>query len=214
MPVVSLHPLRQPHRHDLTMCFIQILLVAGVNFQQKISNLQKLSVTIFIVIRVQIVVLGAQPSRGRIMDTTLPTYLALRLSKSSLPTILPCRCSFIYPGRASLRPHKPHSTMSSHTSTALQTRSGASHFLKSTLRWKTGCLEICEAYFGVAGRRLFAGMLSAVDEGVGNVTKTLRAKNMWPSTVFIVTTDNGAPITECGGIGGSNVPLRGCSEWC
>jgi len=65
----------------------------------------------------------------------------------------------------------------------------------------------------VGGRRLFAGMLSAVDEGVGNVTKALTAKKMWPSTIFIVTTDNGAPITECGGIGGSNVPLRGCSEF-
>ncbi len=56
-------------------------------------------------------------------------------------------------------------------------------------------------------------MLSAVDEGVGNVTKALTEKGMWPSTIFIVTTDNGAPITECGGIGGSNVPLRGCSEF-
>ena len=37
--------------------------------------------------------------------------------------------------------------------------------------------------------RVFAGMLSAVDEGVGNVTKTLKAKGMWPSTIFIVTTD-------------------------
>ena len=27
-----------------------------------------------------------------------------------------------------------------------------------------------------------------------------------------VSVDSGAPITECGGIGGSNVPLRGCSE--
>ena len=32
-------------------------------------------------------------------------------------------------------------------------------------------------------------MLSAVDDGVGNVTKTLKAKGMWPSTIFIVTTD-------------------------
>jgi arylsulfatase B len=37
--------------------------------------------------------------------------------------------------------------------------------------------------------RVFAGMLSAVDEGVGNVTKTLKAKGMWSSTIFIVTTD-------------------------
>lgn len=39
-------------------------------------------------------------------------------------------------------------------------------------------------------RRVFAGMLSAVDEGVGNVTKTLTSKGMWPTTIFIVTTDN------------------------
>eukprot|EP01052_Picozoa_sp_SAG31_P024697 SAG31_NODE_2118_length_6410_cov_3.846142_6_plen_118_part_00 len=44
-------------------------------------------------------------------------------------------------------------------------------------------------------RRVFAGMLSAVDEGTGNVTAALRRKGMWENLVFVVTTDNGGPIT-------------------
>jgi arylsulfatase A-like enzyme len=33
---------------------------------------------------------------------------------------------------------------------------------------------------------------------------------MWENLVFVVTTDNGGPITECGGIGAKNGILRGC----
>ena len=65
------------------------------------------------------------------------------------------------------------------------------------------------------GRTVFAGMLSAVDEGVANVTAALKAANMYESTLFIVTTDNGGPTTECSGVGQSNYPLRGskCTIW-
>lgn len=65
-------------------------------------------------------------------------------------------------------------------------------------------------------RNTFAGMLSCLDEGVGNVTAALKAKRRWESTLFVVTTDNGAPTTGCGGAqGGQNWPHRGgkCSAW-
>lgn len=43
-------------------------------------------------------------------------------------------------------------------------------------------------------RRTFAGMLSAVDEGIANVTAALKRRNMWDNTLLVFTADNGAPI--------------------
>eukprot|EP00438_Fugacium_kawagutii_P030153 Skav235175 [mRNA] locus=scaffold721:218084:219574:- [translate_table: standard] len=65
------------------------------------------------------------------------------------------------------------------------------------------------------GRRQFAGMVTAVDEGIGNITRALEEKGMLENSVVIVTSDNGGPVEECGGIGASNLPLRGgkCSLW-
>jgi len=64
-------------------------------------------------------------------------------------------------------------------------------------------------------RRVFAGMVSAVDEGIGNISAALAAKGMLDDSVIIVSTDNGGPTTECAAIGASNYPLRGgkCSVW-
>jgi arylsulfatase A-like enzyme len=65
-----------------------------------------------------------------------------------------------------------------------------------------------------AKRRTFAGMLSALDEGVGNVTAALRAAGMEENTLVIFVADNGGPIAcadgTCGdATGTSNFPLRG-----
>ena len=59
-------------------------------------------------------------------------------------------------------------------------------------------------------------MLTAVDEGIGNITRTLQDVDRWNSTLLVLTSDNGAPTTGCGGAqGGQNWPLRGgkCSAW-
>ena len=51
----------------------------------------------------------------------------------------------------------------------------------------------------------FNGMVSVVDEAVGNVTRALRTGGLWEDTLVVYTHDNGAPL----GGGGSNAPLRG-----
>jgi hypothetical protein len=65
-----------------------------------------------------------------------------------------------------------------------------------------------------AKRRTFAGMLAALDEGIGNVTAALRAAGMLDNTLILVAGDNGGPIAcgdgTCGdATGTSNWPLRG-----
>jgi arylsulfatase A-like enzyme len=58
-------------------------------------------------------------------------------------------------------------------------------------------------------RRVFAGMLSAVDEGIGNVTKALQARGAFDNTLFVFTADNGGPTTTGDGVGARNWPLKG-----
>ena len=64
-------------------------------------------------------------------------------------------------------------------------------------------------------RKNYAGMLSAADEGIGNVTEALKAAGMWDDTLVVFTTDNGGPTTSCCTQGSSNYPKRGgkCSVW-
>ena len=69
-----------------------------------------------------------------------------------------------------------------------------------------------DAYAGTIAdpkRRTFAGMLSAVDEGIGNVTGALKAAGMWENTLVVFTSDNGGPTTTGDGVGARNWPLRG-----
>jgi arylsulfatase A-like enzyme len=58
-------------------------------------------------------------------------------------------------------------------------------------------------------RRIYSGMLAALDEAVGNVTKALKAKAMWESTFLVFTADNGGPTDMCMAQGSTNTPLRG-----
>ncbi|XP_060599619.1 arylsulfatase J-like [Ruditapes philippinarum] len=54
-------------------------------------------------------------------------------------------------------------------------------------------------------RKTYSGMVSALDEAVGNITGALEANGFMDNAVIVFTTDNGGKATE----GGSNYPLRG-----
>lgn len=54
-------------------------------------------------------------------------------------------------------------------------------------------------------RRIFAGMVAALDEGVGDVLDALEERGMAENTIVLFVGDNGADPGE----GGSNQPLRG-----
>ena len=64
-------------------------------------------------------------------------------------------------------------------------------------------------------RTIYAGMLTAADEGIANVTQALKDSGLWNNTLIIFTTDNGGPTQVCGVQGSSNFPRRGgkCTVW-
>ncbi len=61
-------------------------------------------------------------------------------------------------------------------------------------------------------RQTFAGMLSCMDEGLGNVTAALARRGLDKNLIIVFTTDNGGPVKDTPGgdyVGSSNYPLRG-----
>ncbi|XP_053375357.1 arylsulfatase B-like [Mercenaria mercenaria] len=54
-------------------------------------------------------------------------------------------------------------------------------------------------------RKTYAGMVSCMDEGIGEIVESLKQRGMWNNTVLIFTTDNGGDVRR----GASNSPLRG-----
>ncbi|KAK3596803.1 hypothetical protein CHS0354_036643 [Potamilus streckersoni] len=54
-------------------------------------------------------------------------------------------------------------------------------------------------------RRLYCGMVSALDEAVGNITAVLRQRGFMDNLLLVFTTDNGGPTY----LGANNLPLRG-----
>lgn len=69
---------------------------------------------------------------------------------------------------------------------------------------------------GDPSRRIYAGMLAALDEGVGNISATLRATGMHNRSLMVLSGDNGGmsgtyglPCCNCGtSCGGLNYPYR------
>ncbi|XP_046336246.2 arylsulfatase B-like [Haliotis rufescens] len=55
------------------------------------------------------------------------------------------------------------------------------------------------------GRRVFSGMVNALDEAIGNVTDALKERGLYDNTLFLLTADNGGEIFSHG----NNWPLRG-----
>lgn len=65
-------------------------------------------------------------------------------------------------------------------------------------------------------RKMYAGMLTAADESIANVTAALRTHGLWENTLVVFTTDNGGPTHVCAVQGSTNKPPRRggkCTVW-
>lgn len=81
---------------------------------------------------------------------------------------------------------------------------GAYQAVHTPLQVPDRYLEICSSV-PFPKRKIFCGMMQALDEGIKNITMTLEAEGFLNNTLIILTTDNGGDTTE----GSSNWPLRG-----
>ncbi|XP_052248928.1 arylsulfatase B-like isoform X2 [Dreissena polymorpha] len=72
-------------------------------------------------------------------------------------------------------------------------------------------LEVPESYeriyanISTKSRRTYCGMISALDEAVGNITSALRSRGFMDNALLVFTTDNGGPSYTAA----NNLPLRG-----
>ncbi|CAG5119578.1 unnamed protein product [Candidula unifasciata] len=72
-------------------------------------------------------------------------------------------------------------------------------------------LEVPDKYYNMYpnirdhDRRTFSGMVTALDDAVGEVVSALQQKGLYDNTLIVFTADNGGWVT----FGGNNYPLRG-----
>lgn len=52
------------------------------------------------------------------------------------------------------------------------------------------------------------GMVSALDDSVGNVVNALKKKGLFDNSIIVFTTDNGGPANGFDGNAANNSPLR------
>ena len=62
-------------------------------------------------------------------------------------------------------------------------------------------------------RQVYRAMVNYLDDVVGELVQALKTKGMWDNTLFVVSSDNGGPISN--GAGANNYPLKGGkhSDW-
>lgn len=76
-------------------------------------------------------------------------------------------------------------------------------------------MEVTEKYLArfkhirEEGRRTYAAMLSAMDDGIGRTLAAIREQNLEENTLIFFFSDNGGPIMIAGVNGSSNAPLKG-----
>lgn len=68
------------------------------------------------------------------------------------------------------------------------------------------------AYIKDEKRRMYAAMVSKLDESVGDIVQSLRDRDLLKNSVILFSSDNGAPSLGEHSNRGSNYPLRGVSE--
>lgn len=61
-------------------------------------------------------------------------------------------------------------------------------------------------------RRIYAAMVSKLDDSVGAIVDSLKKRNLLKDSLILFSSDNGAPTLGGQSNGGSNYPLRGVSE--
>ncbi|XP_062558566.1 arylsulfatase B-like [Armigeres subalbatus] len=64
-------------------------------------------------------------------------------------------------------------------------------------------------YISDENRRIYAAMVSKLDDSVGQIFSSLKSKNMLDNSIILFISDNGAPTSGLHANYGSNYPLRG-----
>ena len=64
-------------------------------------------------------------------------------------------------------------------------------------------------YIERSNRRIYAAMVSKLDESIGRIFKALKENDMLENSIILFFSDNGAPSVGLHANYGSNVPLRG-----